>query len=405
MITAVLVLQALLLIAVVGGVVALRRHEKALQLVPVSQKLVPALDESVQHGLAPVKRQIEGLQKAVEAQTTPSCAAEIVDVVRQAESRIQAEIHQKVGQLSAGREALEVRMNRQIAVATAQLEEVLRFFLDPEFQAVKADSWLSEPVDDDGDALETLEAAFTRFPSSRRVFDELARVYLGIADETASLITEREALVRLRQHTGRFEAVCSRSDLAHARDIRSQLSERIDQLINQIEQRQRQVLEAALSRLENEVDGLRSNGKPFNEAMEHLAQHDEAINSGAIERYPELRARYDEVSRQIIELLQEGDNQGEERAYDQRAVAAARKAWERFKSHEEKGFFNDGKNDFNRKSNIARLVTDLGGWEAHRLLPSTTTYITSVYSEIFQKLNHTGRLELTSAMLKAPIKN
>lgn len=407
MLTAIIALQLALLVATLAGFFFTFRLRAELinRAVPAiaSTATAPSDFGILQQADEAERRDLDASESSRPTDSSePSAAA--LDSIQQMGTRVVETTQDATKRLTDDMRLIEGRLERHVGAAAGHLEEVLRSFLDPTVYAQEVDAWLEDRPDDPDDALEYLEAVFTRFPSSPRVFDELVKGYLGIIDSNPTeLLVKRDALVRLQTHVGRFSDACSRFDLAHARRIHAQLNERMDALLMDVESRQREGLEAVLMRMEKDIATLRDSGED-DEVLERLAALDEAIDKRVLSKYPDLNDRHRTASRDVVEAMQKIGPSKESCEYDQKTVEAARNAWVFFQDHAEKGLLNDGTNDFNNTDNLDKLVAVLGGWEVQRLLPSTNMYLSSVYSEIFQKLKPDGRLYLTSEMLKAPAK-
>ncbi|MFC1513590.1 hypothetical protein ACFL5P_01140 [candidate division KSB1 bacterium] len=134
--------------------------------------------------------------------------------------------------------------------------------------------------------------------------------------------------------------------------------------------------------------------------MEMIAELDSRMDKKAVQKHDDLKNKYDIISNRIVNYFKNKDNINEDNykiLYNTLAINQAKNAKILYKRFNTK--FNKGDAD------LKRLSKKLGGWETHKLLPSTNTYVMLVYSEIFQKLKDEKKLEMTKLMIKEPIKN
>lgn len=242
----------------------------------------------------------------------------------------------------------------------------------------------------EGEAVEMAEALCSRYPHSREAFDALVGLYLPATEEGNDLLVRREAVLRLKEHADRFAEACALDDLARAREVRADVDALADDLMDAVRRQRRDRLAAQVEELATKVGGLGGDGAPADDVLEEIGRLDNGIDKALLGQHEDLRTRYEELSKRLVEGLQEQSD--DVRNYNLKALEAAKAAWAMFEKG--KGVIKD---DFN----VTAIAKRLSGWDQRHLLPATSTYISTVYAEVFQKLKPKQRLDMTRRMIKA----
>ena len=255
------------------------------------------------------------------------------------------------------------------------------------------------------DAVDLIDAAIDRYPASKELLDKIFAHYGHLASESDDLQIRRAAVTRLGNVAERFSERCARSDYESARARLREVDRLSARLIESAERLQRERLAEKVGALEQAVSVLIASSTSADAELEQVGKLDESISRDALREYPDLRTRYEDTSRRLVQLLQKGSTAiKSEVEYNLRAVNSAREAWKLMQEHRAEGWLHDASADFNKAWNMAQLVQRLGGWDFHRLLPPTSTYISSVYAEVLQKLAPESRAEFTELMVREPQK-
>lgn len=245
---------------------------------------------------------------------------------------------------------------------------------------------------DEAEAAELAEGLVERHSGSLEAFEELWCQLRPLADEGDPSL-RREIVARLERHAAELYARCPLEDLARARALREEVDDLVARLISEGEAAARVRLAAQVDALVEAVERCSSDATWDEETMRELESLDGALDKRTLPRFPELQAAYDEASKRLVAQLNAKDVGESVRQYNLRAVDMAEQAWAQFQKG--KGIISDD-------IEVDPLVRLLGGWDSQHLLPSTNTYISSVYAEVFQRLKPEQRLDLTKKMITAP---
>lgn len=372
MITALLVLQALTLLAV--GFLAVRAEKQRPLNADPDREASPT------------------------AALPPDVLAPVLDAIRVVQSDVVESRQSLVGTVE--RNAAETAT--AVRAAAEQTDQTLRESLDRELRRDQGNEWVQAAGDlSDGEALDLLEAGAARHPGSLALINRLLEVYAPLAKEEDEVATRRFAVLRLNEHLDRFRLACRREHLPLVKAMRLTVDRLAEEVVGEVQAQYQGQLDEQLHALEEGVDHVVRDPEADVALLEEL---DRAVDQEGLRQYPELKARYDDASRRLVHALRDRDTSvgGDDSDYNCRAMEAAKRAWERFHANEKSGVMGAFKDkDFNDPEELRQMVEDLGGWDSRRLLPATNTYVTSIYSEVFQKLKPEGRARLTELMIKA----
>lgn len=251
---------------------------------------------------------------------------------------------------------------------------------------------------------EVLAAALLRYPTVKPVFSELFSQRQKLLESPLSLDVKRLIITELISLSENFQRNCNPGDLGYAARMVAKSSELGDDLIEEARSLQRESISFTLDEIAAELTKLAANMARPDAALDKLAQLDASLDDAIINNFPELKSRRAELTEKTIEIVskpRQPSGSDDVKAYNRRAIAAANSAFARFGTHDDGKLFSSGSVNFNIASNQQVLINDLGGWDTALLLPSTSMFVNQVYGEIFQKLNHEGRVSLASLMVNA----
>ncbi len=237
---------------------------------------------------------------------------------------------------------------------------------------------------DDKAKLDLLESAAERFTNKIEIIKRIREILEPLANKSENLLVRREALMRLRKHANNFSEKCDFENFAYARDFQNNVIESMESVLKKIDELRETNLSNLLNELESKIKKIKKDPDK-NKLLEEVEKIDELIDQNVLTNYPELKNRYEKLSKTLIQILGNEENDGKSILKDlnEKAVKDAKKVMELIKTHsvgnmKDKVFGPDKPVNFNEKKHLLKLTKLLSNKGTNKLLPSTVNYLRTV---------------------------
>ncbi len=249
------------------------------------------------------------------------------------------------------------------------------------------------------DKLRSSILAFIRMPYSRKIFEITLDRYLKKYDAEPNVNIRLGLISQINSAIDRFEAACDIKDLKHVEDTKKFISEKSEQLLQEIESQDETKLKEKIKKLSNYIDKLHSKPNIGDDDYQRIKELDEDIDKNEIKRFSRISGLYFEQIKKMQEVIKDKE-QVQSKDFDRKIIEYNQKALEGFKQAID-NYHND-KSTFNKGERLDQVVNWMGGYNSSYLRSEVSMFFGYVYGEIFSGLKKpSSKIWLTEEMLKA----
>ncbi|MCA1010705.1 hypothetical protein [Halobacillus halophilus] len=260
----------------------------------------------------------------------------------------------------------------------AQLKERLDAYLKEEIQ--DQDQWLELIQSKQGSSsekLDIIESALNKYPSYKEFVNEYLDAIQPFMESRDSKV-KKKVIERLNRVSRVFLDNCRSEDYNFAKDLHMKTLEQGYQFMKETNENYKEKVKMNMGIMENTINILSKKKHRNPEMVKELERIDQQIDRQWIQNQPELRERYNELSKQSMKLFSPVEIDDEQiDQYNEEAIRSIEQAYNKLQANSY--YYTQGK----RLYELTRL---LGGWNMQYLSVPTQTYYQSVYSEAFAKI-------------------
>jgi hypothetical protein len=240
-------------------------------------------------------------------------------------------------------------------------------------------------------AIEFLESALNKYPSSRELIKEYCLHIKKLITSDKSSI-RKQAIERYNRAARIYLDNCLHQDWNYAKEIMDEALKIGNEYINDIEKQRYKKENNMILQLEQKASLLKTGVKLSEAEIDEIEKLDQMVDKNFVNQHKILMERYISVSQRFMRFfsnIQDDDTAIKE--YNLKALKSIHEAHSNFKLNEK--IYKQG-------IDINKIVKLLGGWDMSILHPSTQIYFQSVYSDLFAKLNPDVKSNFTEKILK-----
>ena len=312
--------------------------------------------------------------------------------------QIKEETNQVMQQTESRIDNINTTVKSQLDELMKQTKTQIDTFINEE--QLEINKWIesiqSDPTDIAG-TVEKAESALNKYPSNRTIMEMYKNLITKLIYGPNPII-RKHAIERYNRASRVFLDNCKPEDFAYAKELLNDSLKLGNELMNEVNNKRLAQTEQQIVQLESKMRELMlSEPSKIEKIIDAIEELDSQIDRDFLKNYRHLQARYEKVSKQLMQQFAGANitDEGKIQQYNRLAVDQIQQAYNLFQQDEK---------TYKNGTNLYRLVNKLGGWDTTYLTPATQVYFQSVYNEIFGKLQPAVKPTFTLKMLEEPKK-